>query len=41
VGGANDLREAVQQGTQGANPTQIASDAVGNIVDIIRTLQTP
>jgi phospholipase/lecithinase/hemolysin len=39
-GGANDLREAVQQGTQGANPTQIASDAVGNIVDIIRTLQS-
>ncbi|HSX82983.1 MAG TPA: SGNH/GDSL hydrolase family protein, partial [Candidatus Saccharimonadia bacterium] len=39
-GGANDLREAVQQGTQGATPAQIASDAVGNIVDIIRTLQS-
>src|SRR4029450_3116342 len=39
-GGANDLRQAIQQGTQGATPAQIASDAVGNIVDIIRTLQS-
>jgi phospholipase/lecithinase/hemolysin len=39
-GGANDLRETVQQGTQGAPPDQIASDAVGNIVDVIRTLQS-
>jgi outer membrane lipase/esterase len=39
-GGANDLRETVQQGTQGATPAQIASDAVGNIVDVIRTLQS-
>ena len=28
-GGANDLREAIQQGTQGATPAQIASDVVG------------
>jgi outer membrane lipase/esterase len=39
-GGANDMREAVRQGTQGAAPAQIASDAVGNIADIIRTLQS-
>ena len=39
-GGANDLREAVRQGTQGAAPAQIASDTVENIVDIIRTLQS-
>jgi phospholipase/lecithinase/hemolysin len=39
-GGANDLREAVRQGTQGASPDQIASDTVGNLVDIIRTLQS-
>jgi outer membrane lipase/esterase len=39
-GGANDLREAVRQGTQGATPAQIASDAVGNIADVIRTLQS-
>jgi outer membrane lipase/esterase len=39
-GGANDLRDAIQQGTQGATPTQIASDAVGNLVDVIRTLQS-
>jgi phospholipase/lecithinase/hemolysin len=39
-GGANDLREAIQQGTQGATPAQIASDTVGNLVDIIRTLQS-
>jgi len=39
-GGADDLRQAIQQGTQGANPAQIANDAVGNIVDIIRTLQS-
>ena len=39
-GGANDLREAVRQGTQGAAPAQIASDTVGNLVDIIRTLQS-
>jgi hypothetical protein len=39
-GGANDLREAVQQGTQGATPAQIASDVVGNIVDVIRSLQS-
>jgi outer membrane lipase/esterase len=39
-GGANDLREAVRQGTQGAVPAQVAGAAVGNIVDIIRTLQS-
>jgi phospholipase/lecithinase/hemolysin len=39
-GGANDMREAVRQGTQGATPAQIASNAVGNIADIIRTLQS-
>jgi outer membrane lipase/esterase len=39
-GGANDLREAVQQGTQGAPLAQIASDAVGNIVDVMRSLQS-
>jgi phospholipase/lecithinase/hemolysin len=39
-GGANDLRDAIQQGTQGASPAQIAGDAVGNIVDVIRTLQS-
>ena len=39
-GGANDMREAVRQGTQGATPAQIASAAVGNIADIIRTLQS-
>ena len=39
-GGANDMREAVRQGTQGAAPAQIASDAVRNIADIIRTLQS-
>jgi outer membrane lipase/esterase len=39
-GGANDLRAVISQGTQGATPEQIASDAVGNIVDIIRTLQS-
>ena len=39
-GGANDLREAVRQGTQGAAPAQIASDTVENIVDIMRTLQS-
>jgi len=38
-GGANDLREVVQEGTHGATPAQIASDVVGNITDIIRTLQ--
>jgi outer membrane lipase/esterase len=39
-GGANDLREAVRQGTHGATPEQIASNAVGNIAEIIRTLQS-
>jgi outer membrane lipase/esterase len=39
-GGANDLREAVRQGTQGATPEQIAGNAVGNIAEIIRTLQS-
>ena len=38
-GGANDLRDVIQQGTQGATPEQIANNAVGNIVDVIRTLQ--
>jgi outer membrane lipase/esterase len=39
-GGANDLREVIPQGTQGTPPAHIASDAVGHIVDIIRTLQS-
>src|SRR5262245_57651757 len=39
-GGANDLRDAISQGTQGTTPDQIASDAVGNLVDVIRTLQS-
>jgi outer membrane lipase/esterase len=39
-GGANDLRETVQEGTQGATPAQIANDAVGNIVNVIRQLQS-
>src|SRR5262245_39456002 len=39
-GGANDLRDAISQGTQGTTPAQVASDAVGNLVDIIRTLQS-
>jgi phospholipase/lecithinase/hemolysin len=39
-GGANDLRAVIAQGTQGATPEQIANDAVGNIVDVIRALQS-
>jgi outer membrane lipase/esterase len=39
-GGANDLRETVQEGTQGSPPMQIASDAVDNIVSVIRQLQS-
>lgn len=38
-GGANDLREMVVEGTQGATPAHIADDVVSNLVAIIRELQ--
>lgn len=38
-GGANDLRETVLEGTQGATPAQIADDVVSNLTAIIRELQ--
>src|SRR5262249_60083262 len=37
-GGANDLRDAIAQGTQGASPAQVSSHSVGNILHIIRNL---
>jgi len=39
-GGANDLRNVVQQGTPGATPESIASAAVDNISAVIRELQS-
>ena len=39
-GGANDLRNVVQQGTAGATPESIASAAVDNISAVIRELQS-
>ena len=39
-GGANDLRNVVQQGTAGATPASIASTAVDNISAVIRELQS-
>ena len=39
-GGANDLRDAVQQGTAGAAPASVASDAVNNLATVIRDLQS-
>ena len=39
-GGANDLRDVVQQGTAGATLESVASDAVDNISAVIRELQS-
>ena len=38
-GGANDLREMVLEGTQGATPASIADGVVGNLLAVIRQLQ--
>jgi phospholipase/lecithinase/hemolysin len=39
-GGANDLRDVVHEGTAGATPASIASEAVDNISAVIRELQS-
>jgi phospholipase/lecithinase/hemolysin len=39
-GGANDLRDAVQNGTAGATPESVASNAVNNLATVIRELQS-